>query len=572
MEEGLVIVIHFLFHEVHEILHFLGKPYYFYYIITIQFLDNFNVKNYILILNYQMSEADGRLNHSAIDPEPETFRIACIIGASFSIVCSIILVFSFTKNKSIQARLLKYVSLGEAIYMYSQLVIILNNDFEQAENTFCRIVEIIAFNYVGDNHTLSCGIINTFNKCLFYSMQAFSFLINTFICFETIWGIRYPISKVAKRFTWYKFSAVILAGSYITIMFSTAYDDSGIIKEKVEERIFHSKVLTGVNFTLFVIYLIFAVANCSFLFWRFCKAKGIANNLKNRFVIRHFIYFIIYLGFIFPFQLNALLYISDQKLTFLRNSIIISFYMGIGMFLARATETKFYGKIKAFYIKMKKSPSFILNSRKSMAESEVGPRESDAEQQFFDPSAPLTHSIQRTINLEFMCCILYGLTEIFMKQERKYKKSMIMPNNNNNLRTLRDHSKSIEIDIQAELIEDNQNLRNNPKFDSIINNKDFTKKKSHSVYYSKLYDSEENDEINIDKMGVKISSKRTIEDTPVGSLEDNLLHQERLVSENSTSSIFSKDKKQDAHITEYCPRIFKELRSCDEIDPFNLEK
>lgn len=32
---------------------------------------------------------------------------------------------------------------------------------------------------------------------------------------------------------------------------------------------------------------------------------------------------------------------------------------------------------------------------------------------------PLTVAISRNMNLEFMCCILFGLSEIFMKPERK---------------------------------------------------------------------------------------------------------------------------------------------------------
>ena len=100
------------------------------------------------------------------------YRVACIIGAILSTLCCIILVFSFKSNKSIHARLMKYISLGEAIYIYSQLIICLNLEFENVENTFCLIVDALVFKYSSEAH-LSCSIINTINKCLFYSMQAF---------------------------------------------------------------------------------------------------------------------------------------------------------------------------------------------------------------------------------------------------------------------------------------------------------------------------------------------------------------------------------------------------------------
>ena len=271
-----------------------------------------------------------------------------------------------------------------------------------------------------------------------------------------------------------------------------------------------------------------------------------------------------------PYQLNAFLYISHFDLFYLDECCMISFYMGLGMFFARASETEFYGRLTRFLANLKKSPVNLKSLRSSMAESSIGPRDSEAEEHFFDPSAPLTNSIQKTINLEFMCCILYGLSEIFAKQERRFQKT-IKQTLHKKKKDPRLERKSVEIDIRGDLIEGAQEDTDPLSRANTVVKKDFTRAKSHSIYYNKIYDNEENDEINLDKMKVKITSQKTIEDTPRGSVESNFLNQEPLMSESS-SSIVGKSKKQDAHIIEYCPKIFLDLRQNDEIDPFALEK
>jgi hypothetical protein len=45
---------------------------------------------------------------------------------------------------------------------------------------------------------------------------------------------------------------------------------------------------------------------------------------------------------------------------------------------------------------------------------------------------PLTVQISRNMNLEFMCCILYGLSNIFVRTEKKKMSSDLTQYNNNN--------------------------------------------------------------------------------------------------------------------------------------------
>jgi hypothetical protein len=77
--------------------------------------------------------------------------------------------------------------------------------------------------------------------------------------------------------------------------------------------------------------------------------------------------------------------------------------VGIIMFFIRSSETKFYQMIFCYCCRKKQNKGFNY---------------------FID--VPLTSIISRNMNLEFMCCILYGLSDIFEKDESKNQnKSLI---------------------------------------------------------------------------------------------------------------------------------------------------
>jgi hypothetical protein len=87
-----------------------------------------------------------------------------------------------------------------------------------------------------------------------------------------------------------------------------------------------------------------------------------------------------------PFNLNICLYCN--------------LCIGMIMFFIRSSETNFYNIIFCFFCRK---------------------RENKENNYFVD--VPLTSIISRNMNLEFMCCILYGLSDIFNKDEiRKRKK------------------------------------------------------------------------------------------------------------------------------------------------------
>lgn len=78
--------------------------------------------------------------------------------------------------------------------------------------------------------------------------------------------------------------------------------------------------------------------------------------------------------------------------------------VGIIMFFIRSSETNFYQMIFCYFC------------RKNNKDDKTSGR------YFID--VPLTSIISRNMNLEFMCCILYGLSDIFNKNEKKAKNSI----------------------------------------------------------------------------------------------------------------------------------------------------
>ena len=45
---------------------------------------------------------------------------------------------------------------------------------------------------------------------------------------------------------------------------------------------------------------------------------------------------------------------------------------------------------------------------------------------FLDPDQPLTVMISKTLNLEFMCCVLYGISTIYNKNSKHMKKKNLI--------------------------------------------------------------------------------------------------------------------------------------------------
>jgi hypothetical protein len=167
------------------------------------------------------------------------------------------------------------------------------------------------------------------------------------------------------------------------------------------------------------------------------------------------------------------------------------------------------------------------------------------------------------MNLEFMCCILFGLTEIFMKPERKkltnadeVNNEFVVGNGNDNTITIHPQS-SVE------------NLLNSRERE--ITNKDCIRAKSHKIRYKKIFD----ENIDIADLEVEVTPLKKKKMYRGGTIESSLFDSDSQSEDiRSGSKAKGKQKKadHDAMVIEYCPKVFRELRKLDDIEGHVLER
>jgi hypothetical protein len=204
------------------------------------------------------------------------------------------------------------------------------------------------------------------------------------------------------------------------------------------------------------------------------------------------------------------------------------------MFFIRATETNFYSKI------------CCKRRNKKIKRDSILIEESINEDNFFDKSEPLTALISKNMNLEFMCCILFGLTEIFMKPERKkmtYDETVF-----NREFSTQDRSYSLLNEYSSK----------------DFKQRDFSSNKEHKINYTKIF----NDIIDLDNIEVHISSW----DKKESFDELESLYETSKDAINEVDFVKpKKGKRHDAKVIEHCPRIFRELRRLDNITGYTLD-
>ena len=147
-----------------------------------------------------------------------------------------------------------------------------------------------------------------------------------------------------------------------------------------------------------------------------------ASNLRNRFVGRRLRLYFCYIIFEFPYySLKLIYYIGAENKMNNKTSycfIIMHFLLGFFMFLILAKETNFYQILFFCCNKNKNFKNLEMKNENFKKVSEL----------FLDPDQPLTENIDKTLSLEFMCCILFGFSKIFNKIPNYTKEKITLLN------------------------------------------------------------------------------------------------------------------------------------------------
>ena len=380
----------------------------------------------------------------------------------------------FHKEQSLYFSLLKLISLFEISFIYSKFLYF----FTTTEND-CDICKIALVDKIKNNFKdgkdifdiITFKIFEDFkyvdNVSFFYNtMKKVYILLNIFVCIETINLITRPFSQSKKKANLYYIISII---SIIIIFCLEIFIDSETFDKYFDLALYFLFVLIGIISIIFVII-------------RFCLHQPLIQSAKNFFVMRHLIYIIVLSGMF----VNELQYIDYNK--FVQNIIIFS--MGFVMSIIKISDELCAGKASKKKSKKKGVTSLITSN----------------------------------LNVEFMCCILYGMTDIFIK---------------------------------------NQNRKSTKKMD-------FTKKekKTHTIKYVNTIDSKIEDikdiklHVSSSQLGESLLKPKTdIEDSNLDT--SNNFSNIRDSSNNSLNN--SSTKGEDAIIIEYLPDVFNDLRKDDEI-------
>ena len=156
-----------------------------------------------------------------------------------------------------------------------------------------------------------------------------------------------------------------------------------------------------------------------------------ASNLRNKFVIKHICYYIVYLILQTPYYTyNFIYYIinrnnDEENPIFFSISILLHLSLGFVMSIIRASETNFYNFV--FFCKKNKNnieKNYLNLDEKNSNEKKI--IQEEIIEGFLDPDQPLTVMISKTLNLEFMCCVLYGISTIYDKNSKHMKKKNLI--------------------------------------------------------------------------------------------------------------------------------------------------
>ena len=275
---------------------------------------------------------------------------------SVSIIIVFCIFFFYKSEESLYFNILKLISLLEIAFLYSKF---LSTD-EAQEFIEQKIIGKENFQYLTFPIHIDFDYFHI-NMFLYNATKSVYIFLNIILSIETIRLIKRPFSHSKKKINIYYFISVLL----LVISIITQY--------YIERDIYYY-----INDGLYFVFVISGIISIVFVIIRFCLNKPLIQSAKNFFVVRHIIY-VIFLCGIF---INELSFFNEDK--FVENKIVFS--LGIITSFIKISEKLFFCESGSSKKSKKKGASSMISSN---------------------------------LNVEFMCCILYGMTEILEKKKNQ---------------------------------------------------------------------------------------------------------------------------------------------------------
>ena len=373
--------------------------------------------------------------------ENEKYLLAYFILLCISILLTFLMYFFYQSEKSLYFNIIKLISLIEISFLFSKFISLTVTQ-NYIKN---KIISVDKLKLLTSPLKFKYDYINS-NIYFYKATKSIYLFLNIMLCIETIKLIKRPFSHSKHQINIY-----ILISLLIFIV-------SMILQKCINQNIYDK-----INDSLYFIFIAGGIISTAFVIIRFCLGRPLIQSAKNFFVIRHIIY-ILFLTIIFMNELSF----CSIKIT-VKNTFV--FCLGIIMSFVKISEKIFFCDNTSTKKSRKKGASSMISSN---------------------------------LNVEFMCCILYGMTDIFMKNKN---------NRQNNIKPIRE--------------------------------------KTHFIKYLNTVDNKKND---IKSLVLEVSSDQ----------EDKLIEDKDKDKEKSQEGgIFNNG--EDAFITEYFADKFDELRKDDGI-------
>ena len=338
--------------------------------------------------------------------------LTSFIILSVSIIIIFFIFFCYQSEESLYFNILKLISLLEIAFLYSKFLC----DEDTQNFIEQKIISKETFKSLTFpiKHNLDYLVSN---KYLYNATKSVYIFLNIILCIETIKLIKRPFSHSKKRINIYYIISVLLL--IISIIIQNLIEED--IYSKVNDSLYFTFVVTGIISIIFVII-------------RFCLNKPLSQSIKNFFALRHIVY-IIFLSGIFS---NELSFFNQDK--FIQNIMVFS--LGIIMSLILISEKLFCCETNTSKKSRKKGASSMVSTN---------------------------------LNIEFMCCILYGMTDIFVANKNKKNNNLSIANMekekthtikylnivDSNLNDIKSVLLEVSLEQDDELIDDNEEKRGN---------------------------------------------------------------------------------------------------------------
>lgn len=468
-------------------------------------------------------------------------KVYYYILAGGSIICNAIIKFLLRNTKSsTYTKLLNEIIVIESFYFYLRLLLpekAFNYNKNATDIFILYLSEVIKKISNIFPPTIGENFVADFNFICRYSFEILLVFMNIELCFEMIIALQNPISEVKNRLRIYNFISIFIFVVMFIIASCCFSDNSYSLFYKISD------------ITLIICFIGTGIISCILIIKQYYGKKSLFTTI---FILRHVLYVFLFSSMFFPLKIYFIV-AKEPSDNLIRPLLCMNLGTGIALFAIRFLETRVV--IGCISRKMAARDNSNLNRISTLSSK------SKASNQ----GTELSSYVQNNINLELMCCILYGLTEIYLQHQSIadiFEQDDYVPQQDRGRSTIYLQTGDTYNQSIKTLME---------KYN--VTKKDFKRIKLHKIKYSKpngdyfdisemkiqiINDNKAASISRISRLGLSFRPEQ-IDDTP------SSIHDLSIITEEQSMLGDIENKNHDADLIEYFPNVFQIIRNNDDI-------